>query len=120
MIRLPPRSTRTDTLFPYTTLFRSLHGLAQILVEAADFRMRPDDVDRPGHRIGGNRHAGRHGFQQHEAEGIGQAGEDEDIGGGEIAGQMAVPKITGAERPEERRVGQEWVRTVRFRWWRYT
>src|SRR3546814_2876693 len=32
MIRLPPRSTRTDTLFPYTTLFRSeLHpgALAQ-------------------------------------------------------------------------------------------
>src|SRR3546814_20079385 len=26
MIRLPPRSTRTDTLFPYTTLFRSSHG----------------------------------------------------------------------------------------------
>src|SRR3546814_15893657 len=23
MIRLPPRSTRTDTIFPYTTLFRS-------------------------------------------------------------------------------------------------
>src|SRR3546814_8664844 len=27
MIRRPPRSTRTDTLFPYTTLFRSLVGL---------------------------------------------------------------------------------------------
>src|SRR3546814_4257523 len=26
MIRLPPRSTRTDTLFPYTTLFRSIEG----------------------------------------------------------------------------------------------
>src|SRR3546814_4419678 len=26
MIRRPPRSTRTDTLFPYTTLFRSLFG----------------------------------------------------------------------------------------------
>src|SRR3546814_20028235 len=26
MIRLPPRSTRTDTLFPYTTLFRSSQG----------------------------------------------------------------------------------------------
>src|SRR3546814_3320155 len=26
MIRRPPRSTRTDTLFPYTTLFRSTHG----------------------------------------------------------------------------------------------
>src|SRR3546814_7046593 len=28
MIRRPPRSTRTDTLFPYTTLFRSVGGLA--------------------------------------------------------------------------------------------
>src|SRR3546814_8333534 len=27
MIRRPPRSTRTDTLFPYTTLFRSQSGL---------------------------------------------------------------------------------------------
>src|SRR3546814_8994337 len=26
MIRRPPRSTRTDTLFPYTTLFRSVAG----------------------------------------------------------------------------------------------
>src|SRR3546814_6517269 len=28
MIRRPPRSTRTDTLFPYTTLFRSLTAYA--------------------------------------------------------------------------------------------
>src|SRR3546814_7903375 len=28
MIRRPPRSTRTDTLFPYTTLFRSIRALA--------------------------------------------------------------------------------------------
>src|SRR3546814_2404106 len=27
MIRRPPRSTRTDTLFPYTTLFRSLRRI---------------------------------------------------------------------------------------------
>src|SRR3546814_7900161 len=27
MIRRPPRSTRTDTLFPYTTLFRSIQAL---------------------------------------------------------------------------------------------
>src|SRR3546814_17359236 len=33
MIRRPPRSTRTDTLFPYTTLFRSLLEIA----DAADF-----------------------------------------------------------------------------------
>src|SRR3546814_4026707 len=30
MIRRPPRSTRTDTLFPYTTLFRSLRWLSRI------------------------------------------------------------------------------------------
>src|SRR3546814_18022242 len=29
MIRRPPRSTRTDTLFPYTTLFRSIVGQLQ-------------------------------------------------------------------------------------------
>src|SRR3546814_9203440 len=30
MIRRPPRSTRTDTLFPYTTLFRSRRGGGRI------------------------------------------------------------------------------------------
>src|SRR3546814_20956575 len=34
MIRLPPRSTRTDTLFPYTTLFRSPGGPAQSFIAA--------------------------------------------------------------------------------------
>src|SRR3546814_14754854 len=32
MIRRPPRSTRTDTLFPYTTLFRSVAVATLILV----------------------------------------------------------------------------------------
>src|SRR3546814_5675012 len=32
MVRRPPRSTRTDTLFPYTTLFRSLPGLVLALI----------------------------------------------------------------------------------------
>src|SRR3546814_11362860 len=32
MLRRPPRSTRTDTLFPYTTLFRSTFELATTLV----------------------------------------------------------------------------------------
>src|SRR3546814_8357618 len=30
MIRRPPRSTRTDTLFPYTTLFRSLEVVERL------------------------------------------------------------------------------------------
>src|SRR3546814_15408674 len=34
MIRRPPRSTRTDTLFPYTTLFRSV-GSATTVLDAA-------------------------------------------------------------------------------------
>src|SRR3546814_2021003 len=33
MIRRPPRSTRTDTLFPYTTLFRSAAEAARRLAE---------------------------------------------------------------------------------------
>src|SRR3546814_13990836 len=34
MIRRPPRSTRTDTLFPYTTLFRSPNELMSAVLEA--------------------------------------------------------------------------------------
>src|SRR3546814_4482941 len=32
MVRRPPRSTRTDTLFPYTTLFRSTHRVRVLTV----------------------------------------------------------------------------------------
>src|SRR3546814_15502436 len=35
MIRRPPRSTRTDTLFPYTTLFRSTYASGDLLTAAA-------------------------------------------------------------------------------------
>src|SRR3546814_8105055 len=41
MIRRPPRSTRTDTLFPYTTLFRSNLGWL-----GAQIRARLDDGAR--------------------------------------------------------------------------
>src|SRR3546814_16883040 len=36
MIRRPPRSTRTDTLFPYTTLFRSTEAGGAVLVLAGE------------------------------------------------------------------------------------
>src|SRR3546814_9975960 len=55
MIRRPPRSTRTDTLFPYTTLFRSDdfdHG--QYRVYPAD----PVGVDRPRAATSGLRRDG--------------------------------------------------------------
>src|SRR3546814_2822208 len=40
MIRRPPRSTRTDTLFPYTTLFRSVARAGLTGVVADGFRLR--------------------------------------------------------------------------------
>src|SRR3546814_4553064 len=40
MIRRPPRSTRTDTLFPYTTLFRSNFAHEVGAVPTADARAR--------------------------------------------------------------------------------
>src|SRR3546814_8159163 len=37
MIRRPPRSTRTDTLFPYTTLFRSARARASLSLALVGF-----------------------------------------------------------------------------------
>src|SRR3546814_13806551 len=48
MIRRPPRSTRTDTLFPYTTLFRSrMHGLQHIGGVLRDLGRTPRHVGLP-------------------------------------------------------------------------
>src|SRR3546814_1456410 len=50
MIRRPPRSTRTDTLFPYTTLFRSrdlVRGEIEREVERRDEAARPDRHAHP-------------------------------------------------------------------------
>src|SRR3546814_3420464 len=46
MLRRPPRSTRTDTLFPYTTLFRSLAG-ALLIVSAGLLAKLPALLNRP-------------------------------------------------------------------------
>src|SRR3546814_19994921 len=54
MIRRPPRSTRTDTLFPYTTLFRS--------VQIA--RDEPPEHDVDGNPREGRQHARRAAAQQ--------------------------------------------------------
>src|SRR3546814_5308574 len=51
MIRRPPRSTRTDTLFPYTTLFRSiLIGIGETRRERIDALLALRELsDRYGH-----------------------------------------------------------------------
>src|SRR3546814_13392735 len=61
MIRRPPRSTRTDTLFPYTTLFRSedlpprtdrSKGLGALLTELEDIRRSGFAYDDEEHTEG--------------------------------------------------------------------
>src|SRR3546814_13223417 len=49
MIRRPPRSTRTDTLFPYTTLFRSKRITAETCIHF--LRFDRGDYERLGHLI---------------------------------------------------------------------
>src|SRR3546814_2823171 len=49
MIRRPPRSTRTDTLFPYTTLFRSPSHFAAKLPESAHEGGKPVLFRRRSH-----------------------------------------------------------------------
>src|SRR3546814_20900127 len=57
MIRRPPRSTRSDTLFPYTTLFRSL-----VLIDRIPFP-RPDDPLMSARQKAADQ-AGGNGFMQ--------------------------------------------------------
>src|SRR3546814_2320147 len=47
MIRRPPRSTRTDTLFPYTTLFRSRVGFTAR--DTAELRSASERLEKPDH-----------------------------------------------------------------------
>src|SRR3546814_4670211 len=48
MIRRPPRSTRTDTLFPYTTLFRSSPRRSGEAAGMAEVQLHPDWLARIG------------------------------------------------------------------------
>src|SRR3546814_5254894 len=66
MIRRPPRSTRTDTLFPYTTLFRSQRrGDGQPRLGGADCRTGTGQDGRPDLRT---RAARRDRSEEHTSE----------------------------------------------------
>src|SRR3546814_1415640 len=68
MIRRPPRSTRTDTLFPYTTLFRSVVKLG-LLVGAAPLRLqRPDRGAEHGNRQTADEDSQRARSEEHTSE----------------------------------------------------
>src|SRR3546814_2831478 len=60
MIRRPPRSTRTDTLFPYTTLFRSAGWRANKAPHRSNIPRSKAEAGGPCRpRPTGSRHAGR-------------------------------------------------------------
>src|SRR3546814_5027847 len=68
MIRRPPRSTRTDTLFPYTTLFRSLAPDAGLQAPGASlsFAQGSHDFESLDHGIGrGDRFETAHRLDQY-------------------------------------------------------
>src|SRR3546814_13267763 len=104
MIRQPPRSTRTDTLFPYTTLFRSI------------FVKQPHQV---ADLIGG-------AFPVFAGKGVERQHLYAEVGRGlhDAAHRLHTPAMTHAARQEtplrprseERRVGKEGVSTCRYRW----
>src|SRR3546814_21087168 len=124
MIRRPPRSTRTDTLFPYTTLFRSDkrnaetgdHQRRQNLVrgnaaglEDHDFAVLVE-LDQRDERAEQNRKGQEPG---------------NDLGNSQahISPQIVLAiaglgkDLAAFSRSEERRVGKECVSTCSSRWW---
>src|SRR3546814_4125757 len=61
MIRRPPRSTRTDTLCPYTTLFRSKSALARLALSEISIPERSERVFLRELMDGGRRRVRAHG-----------------------------------------------------------
>src|SRR3546814_12442352 len=95
MIRRPPRSTRTDTLFPYTTLFRS--GFPERTIRGFGPAIR---------KLGYGRGWGRPW----------SAEEDALLSRAYAQGLSLTPLKQQLGRSEERRVGKECVSTCRYRW----
>src|SRR3546814_12341551 len=102
-IRRPPRSTRTDTLFPYTTLFRS-HSLIDISMQ-----------------VKGDLHIDQHHTVEDSALALGEAvakalGDKRGIARYGEAHAPLDETLTRCVRSEERRVGKEGGSTCRSRW----
>src|SRR3546814_17410382 len=110
MIRRPPRSTRTDTLFPYTTLFRSRPDTrkgwgSKCSSKAARNRLASSRARLAFRSFAPGRRSWRRDGRSHD--------------GGDEADPVALAFGTGkgdARRSEERRVGKACVRTCRSRW----
>src|SRR3546814_20128982 len=123
MIRRPPRSTRTDTLFPYTTLFRSMLLYAAKLINRATLKewnqrlllgphLNPAELKRVTH--GFAQRTCRTNVYPHAVDRIREARAD----GWRAVLATARSRLYVADiarRTEERRVGKEGVSTGRYR-----
>src|SRR3546814_16150148 len=129
MILRPPRSTRTDTLFPYTTLFRSRvtwHRRHRREEEAIRERSGADaaTLGRPtfaGPRLQRQPLVDESVLRALES----AAGSGPRLTAARVAIDMARVPLCPAQRllesgrirrSEARRLGKEWVSTCRFRW----
>src|SRR3546814_20808013 len=112
MRRRPPRSTRTDTLFPYATLFRSIHPGKDNLEAARKcvnqmLAADPNSADALAAAV----------FVNY---GLSAADPKHSKKWRDIALQQAKQAVLlDPYRSDERRVGKECVRTCRSRWSAY-
>src|SRR3546814_18614649 len=122
MILRPPRSTRTDTLFPYTTLFRSApkavpedDAVVKVVVDGEETEVTVGSLKR----LAGQEAALTRKSQEVEVVGGRAAlmiqGAIEVVLE-ELAPYKAIDWLTLRDRSEERRVGKECVSTGRSRW----
>src|SRR3546814_19311312 len=103
MIRRPPISTRTDTLFPYTTLFRSVAVQVDRMV--------------PGGVVGELEHAGPAVLErEHRIHDVARGGDTVDGPDPAVLHALHHAAHASHHRSEERRVGKECVSTCRSRW----
>src|SRR3546814_11804830 len=123
MIRRPPRSTRTDTLFPYTTLFRSdymvvvVRELIDAFIEKGRLSVMQDfAVPVPLYVIAdqlGVPRSHRDRFKEWSDSAVAPLGlllsDERKI-------ECAKSAVEMQHRSEERRVGKECVSTCRYRW----
>src|SRR3546814_13213585 len=118
MIRRPPETTRTDTPFPYTTLFRSDVGRAEEEHEGALPQTEPRDADR--------QHLGDgHGWEEGEQRGEPGRIEVEGLSGrhrgqheDDLVGEADEEHVDRRSRvrSEARREGKECDSTCRSGW----
>src|SRR3546814_16458974 len=109
MIRRPPRSTRTDTLFPYTTLFRSQADGGTLAVRSGDVIGKPIIID--------SERGCQHLRGIVETGGVVFIPDNRNKNVYALSGQQlqSITKDNETIRSEERRVGKECVSTCRSR-----